>query len=68
MTPEKNHKDIFVYGDRAITLENITEVGTMDDDSYSFVVYGHRREVKLSNEMAAALLVELSLVTVTDLK
>jgi hypothetical protein len=68
MKSEKNHKDIFVYGNKAITLKNIAEVGTVRKskycDSYSYVVYESGREIKLPIEMGDALLIELSLVTI----
>jgi hypothetical protein len=66
MKIEKNHKDIFVYGNKAITLEGIVEAGVMKDGTSGFVVYGDGRHTNLSTKMAKALLVELCQVTVTE--
>lgn len=66
MKYEKNHKDIFVYGNKAITLKDIVEAGIMKNGTGGFVVYGDGRHTNLSTQMAKALLVELCQVTVTE--
>ena len=68
MNAEKNHKNIFAYKNHAVSLESVLQIIILGGASkeYGRIIYRDSNVVNISHEMVKALLVELSLVTVTE--